>query len=254
MQLAPRARPTRGRSPGGSVLAAAGPAVVGLAWLAVALAAAWVVFATPLLSDLAGPGSGSAGGSAVAVVVWAVALTAPAAFAILGLARLGAAMNRVRVARRRVPPVTRIADRLPPGSTVYPRIRLPDGRRIPDVVVGPHGIALFEPLPPLQAVRRSGDRWEVRFSDRRYRQIENPLHRAIRDGERLRRHLDAQERDFTVRVHVAVLGDPAAVTRTEGCAVVALDDVPAWLAALPAQRGLTSVRLEHLHDVIGALG
>jgi hypothetical protein len=137
---------------------------------------------------------------------------------------------------------------------VIPRVRLPDGRRIPDVVVGPHGVAFFEPLPPPAAVRRTGDHWEVRFADRRWRPVENPLQRAARDGERLRRYLDAQERDFVVRVNAAVLGDQHDVRRTEGCAVVALDDVPAWLAALPAQRGLSADRLGHLREMLEALG
>ena len=56
-----------------------------------------------------------------------------------------------------------------------------------------------------------------------------------------------------VRVQAAVLGDPAVVGRIEGCAVVALDDVPAWLAALPAQRGLTPDRLAHLREVLAEL-
>ncbi len=133
------------------------------------------------------------------------------------------------------------------------RLRLPDGRRIPDVVVGPHGIAIFEALPPAAAARRTGERWEVRFADRTWRPIENPLQRAVRDAERLRGHLEAQERDFVVRVQAVVLGDPADVGRTEACSVVAPDDVPAWLAALPAQRGLTPDRLAHLHQVLADL-
>ena len=120
-------------------------------------------------------------------------------------------------------------------------------------MVGPHGVAFFEPLPPLAAVRRMGDRWEVRFSDRRWRPIENPLQRAARDSERLRRHLEAEERDFVVRVTAAVLSGEHAVGRIDGCAVVALDDVPAWIAALPAQRGLTPDRLAHLRGIVEAL-
>jgi len=129
-------------------------------------------------------------------------------------------------------------------------VRLPDGSRIPDVVVGPHGVAFFERLPPLEAVRRSGERWDVRFSDGRWRPIENPLQRAARDAERLRRHLGAAERDFVVRVQAAVIGDPAAVARAEGCAVVPLEDVPAWIAALPAQRALSPERVAHVRDVL----
>jgi hypothetical protein len=61
------------------------------------------------------------------------------------------------------------------------------------------------------------------------------------------------EHDFVVRVQAAVLGDPAEVSRTDGCAVVPLDDVPAWLAALPAQRGLTPDRLANLREALASL-
>lgn len=254
MQVASRASAAaRARRPGSSVAAVAGLAVAGVAWLAIAGASAWLVFATPMLARLVALQSTGAAGPIVGAVVWGIALTAPACCAILGLARLGGAVQWVRSGRRAPTPVAARAALLPPGSTVIPRIQLPDGRRIPDVVIGPHGVALFEPLPPPAAVRRAGERWEVRFSDRRWRPIENPLQRASRDADRLRRHLEAQERDFVVRVTAAVLGDEHAVSRIEGCAVVALDDVPAWIAALPAQRGLTPDRLAHLREILGSL-
>jgi len=183
----------------------------------------------------------------------AVAFAAPAGLAIVGIARLGDAAVHARGARGAATPVARRAALLPAGCTVFARIFLPDGRRIPDVVVGPHGIALFESLPPAAATRRTGDRWEVRFADRSWRSIENPLQKAVRDADRLRRHLEAQERDFVVRVQAAVLGDPGAVGRIDGCSVVALDDVPAWLAALSAQRGLTADRLAHVRELIADL-
>ncbi len=243
----------RSHRAGSGLAAAAGPTIVGLVWLAVAAASAWLVFATPALGGLATFQGRGAAGPLVGAVAWAVALTAPACFAFLGVARLAGAAQRVRGSRRGEPPVSRRAALLPPGCTVLPHIRLPDGRRIPDVVVGPHGVAFFEPLPPPAAVRRTGGRWEVRFSDRRWRPIENPLDRAARDADRLRRHLEAQERDFVVRVTAAVLGDERALDRIEGCAVVALDDVPGWLAALPAQRGLTPDRQGHVREILDAL-
>ena len=182
MQVASRASAAaRARRPGSGTAAVAGLTVAGIAWLAIAGASAWLVFATPMLARLVALQSQGAAGPAVGAVVWGVALTAPACCAILGAARLGGAVMRILDERRAAPPVASRAALLPPGCTVVPRIQLPDGRRIPDVVVGPHGVAFFEPLPPLAAVRRMGDRWEVRFSDRRWRPIENPLQRAARD-------------------------------------------------------------------------
>jgi len=250
-QLAPtpRTRRSGSGSPATALLA-----VAGVAWLMIAGGTAWLVFATPVLARIAA--LGSSGGSAAPVlgaVAWGIALTAPACFAVLGIARLGGAMQRARGAHHSMPPVTRRAALLPPACAVIPRIQLPDGRRIPDVVVGPHGVAFFERLPPLAAVRRTGERWEVRFSDRSWRSIENPLYQASRDGDRLRRHLEAQERDYVIRVQAAVIAGGHDVTRTDACAVVALDDVPAWLAALPAQRGMTPDRLARVREVLEAL-
>ena len=236
-----------------ALLPSVGLGVSGIVWLAIAGASAWLVFATPLMERLVVLDSRDAAAPLLGAVAWAVALTAPACFAILGIVRLAGAGRHVHQTRRAIPPVARRAAMLPPGCTVIPRVQLPDGSRIPDVVVGPHGLAVFEPLPPSGAVRRVGDRWEVRFSDRRWRPIENPLLRAVRDGDRLRRHLGAQERDFVVRVTAAVIADQYDVGRIEGCAVVALDDVPAWLAALPAQRNLTPDRQQHLRDMLEAL-
>jgi len=243
----------RARHPRSSVAATIGLTAAGLAWLAIAGASAWLVFATPLLARLVSLDTRGDGAPVVGAVVLAVALTAPACFAFLGITRLAGAVSRARGARQAPSQVARLAALLPPGCTVIPAIRLPDGRRIPDVVVGSHGVAFFERLPPTAASRHTGDRWEVRFADRSWRPIENPFHRAARDGERLRRHLEAEERDFVVRVQAAVISDAPGSERGDGCAVVALEDVPAWLAALPVQRGLTSDRVAHVREVLEAL-
>lgn len=254
MQAARRVpSPAGARRPRAAILPTVGLAAAGLAWLGIAGASAWLVFATPLLTHLVNIDARGDASPVIGAVALAVALTAPACFAFLGITRLAGALGRARPARPPVPPVARLAGKLPPGCTVIPAIRLPDGRRIPDVVVGPHGVAFFERLPPPAAVRRTGDRWEVRFSDGSWRPIESPLARAARDGDRVRRHLEAEERDFVVRVQAAVLADTATVERTEGCAVVAIGDVPGWLAALPAQRGLTPDRIDHLREVLEAL-
>jgi hypothetical protein len=239
------------RAPGRG--AVANRVVAGLGWLAIAAAGAWLVFATPLLQRVVRLDTAAAATPIVGAVALAVALVAPAAFASLGVARLAGAVAQARRLAAARPPVSRIADRLPPGCIVVSTVRLPDGSRIPDVVVGPHGVVTFRRMPPLEAVRRVGERWEVRFSDGRWRQVDNPLWRAARDAERLRRHLEAAERDFVVRVQAAVLGDPALVARAEGCAVVRLEDVPAWVAALPAQRALTPERVAHVHEILAAL-
>jgi hypothetical protein len=80
--------------------------------------------------------------------------------------------------------------------------------------------------------------------------IEDPVQRAARDAERVRGWLGTEDRDFLVRVYAAVVtGDPT-ITRSPNCAVVAPADLAAWLEALPAQRGLTAQRREHLAELV----
>lgn len=254
MQSAARATPRgRSRQPGARSRSTATRVVVGAGWLVIAGGFAWLVFGTPLLAELVRLDAPTTATPLVGAAAWAIALVAPAGFAVLGLARLAGAVAQVRAERSRRPPVSRMASSLPPGCAAIPAVHLPDGTRIRDVVLGPHGVAIFERLPPLAAVRRSGERWEVRFSDGSWRPIENPLGRAARDAERLRRHLEGEEREFVVRVQAAVLGNPQEVARAEGCAVVPLRDVPAWVAALPAQRGLSPDRIAQLRAILEAL-
>jgi hypothetical protein len=174
-------------------------------------------------------------------------------FVVLGAFRLAGAVGHLRGHRGPVRPVHAMAARLPAGVETVPTIRLPDGRRVPDVVLGPHGIAFFEPLPPLAGTRHAGGRWEARFADGTWRPIENPLERAARTAECLRRFLAAGDRDFAVRVHAAVTSGAPHVERTDTCAVVALHEVPGWIAALPAQRSLTPARVAQLRAVLDGL-
>ena len=56
--------------------------------------------------------------------------------------------------------------------------------------------------------------------------MENPLDRAARDVDGLRRFLAADDRDFAVKVFPTVTSSGPLVQRTDTCAVVALHDVP----------------------------
>jgi hypothetical protein len=230
--------------------AVASLACAGIGWLAIGLVAGWVVFFTPLLERAASLSSRSPVAPLFGAAAWAIALTAPTCFLVLGIARLAGAVSHLlgRAGPRR--PVHAMARRLPAGVESLPSIHLPDGRTIPDVVLGPHGIAFFEPLPPPAASRQVGGRWEARFSDGRWRPIENPLDRAARDADGLRRFLAEDDRDFVVKVHPVVTASAPQVGRTDTCAVVALADVPGWIAALPAQRSLSQARLQHVREVL----
>lgn len=234
-------------------LAIAGRTIAGVGWLAAGLAAGWVVFATPILAGTVNLSSRSATAPLIGAAVWAVALTAPTVFVVLGVIRLAGAATHLGGRRGPVRPVHAMAARLPGGVETIPTIRLPDGHRVPDVVLGPHGIAFFEPLPPPAGTRHVGGRWEARFAGGTWRPIENPLDRAARTADSLRRFLAEGDRDFVVRVHAVVTSSEPQVERTDTCAVVALRDVPGWIAALPAQRGLSPDRLTQLREILEEL-
>jgi hypothetical protein len=225
----------------------------GVGWLAVGLAACWLVFATPLVTLAVSLHSRSVASPLLGTAVWAVALTAPTCFIVIGISRLAGVASRLRRRAKPLRPVHAMAGRLPAGVVSLPTIRLPDGRQIPDVVLGSHGIAFFEPLPPPATTRRVDGRWEARLGDGSWRQIESPLDRAARDADSMRRFLAADDRDFIVKVHPAVMSSAPQVERTRTCAVVALADVPGWIAALPAQRSLSADRLQRLRLLLEGL-
>ena len=120
-------------------------------------------------------------------------------------------------------------------------------------MTGPHGVAIFELLPPLRASRHHDGRWEVRVRSGRWIPIENPLERASRDAERVRRWLADDDHDFVVKVHAAVIAPDLSLPRTPTCAVITSDQVAAYLASLPPQRSLTASRRERLVELIREL-
>ena len=246
-------RSVRLSRPAARPLAIALRTAAGVGWLAVGLGAAWLVFSTPFLERAVSLSSRSAAAPFIGAVAWAVALTAPTCFVVLGVMRLAGAVTNLHGREGPRRPVHAMAARLPATVVSLPTIHLPDGRAIPDVVLGPHGIAFFEQLPPPQATRHVGGRWEARFDDGRWRPIENPLDRAGRDADGLRRFLAEDDRDFVVKVHPVVTAVAPELERTDGCAVVALADVPGWIASLPAQRSLSAARLERLRALLAEL-
>jgi hypothetical protein len=214
---------------------------------------AWVAFATPVLTGLA-PSGGRPGPSQVALggVIWAVTLVAPPSFAIIGALRIGQVARAV-TAKPRPRAMTRIAASIGDEYTAAANVRLPDGRVVRDLVLGPFGLAVISELPPPRATRHTGVSWEIRASNGRWVHLENPLERATRDGERVRRWFAATERDYVVKVYAAVVTADPTVARTPGCAVVTTEQIPAWLASLPPARALTPDRRAELIEEIRAI-
>jgi hypothetical protein len=214
------------------------------------LALAYVAFATPFL-DLAIPsGRPDAFQTAVGIAIWAIALVAPAGFVLAGANRLARNLATVRGRGPRRSATLKALDNLPDEITVASGLVLSDGRGVAELVIGAFGAAVVRELPPSQVTRIQGDNWQVRGS-RGWISIDNPLERATRDAERVRRWL-TEDDDFLVKVYSAVVGPNPTVARTPGCAVLTPDQLAAWISALPAQRGLTPGRHSRVLDLVRA--
>jgi hypothetical protein len=213
------------------------------------LTLAYAAFATPLLTVALPAGRPSTGQMAVGMAVWAAALVAPAAFLLMGTNRLARLLATLRGP---VPHGSRLAEVLAPlGSdvTVTSGLVLPDGRGVADLVVGPFGAVVLRELPPPAVTRVQGGHWHLR-TPRGWVPMENPLERAARDADRVRRWLGHDDADFVVKVHAAVIGTDPTIQRTPTCAVLTPDQVYAWVAALPPQRRLTPGRRQVIMDTV----
>jgi hypothetical protein len=238
------------RPPLGAVVAGT---AVGLCLVAGGLFLAWVAFATPVLTGLTPVGGRpTVGQLAIGGAVWAFTLVAPPSFAIIGALRLSRVARAV-VARPPIRAVRRVSSALGDDYLSAVDVRLPDGRIVRDLILGPFGLAVLTELPPARAMRHRGNSWEIFRPNGRWAHVENPLERTIRDGERVRRWVGSTERDFVVKVYSAVVTDDPTVGRSPGCAVVAPDQIPAWIASLPPSRAMSGDRLAALAEDVRAL-
>jgi hypothetical protein len=211
---------------------------------------AWVAFATPVLTGLT-PSVVRPNPSQLAIgaAVWGFTLVAPPAFAIIGALRIGRVARAVTA--KPVPrAMTRVARSIGDEFTAANNVRLPDGRIVRDLVLGPFGLAVINELPSPKVTRRSGTSWEIRGSDGRWGHYENPLERTVRDAERVKRWIGATERDYVVKVYSAVVTEDPGLARIPGCAVVTTEQIPAWLESLPPARALSADRQADLIEQI----
>jgi hypothetical protein len=233
-------------------LAVARSFAVAILLLVAGLALAWLCLATPIVSNFVPLGRPSPIQVASGILVWGFAIVLPAAFLIMGLARMASLHDSLAASRPRR--VTRhLAQALGADHMATTDLVLPGGRRVHEMVLGPFGIVVLGDIPPRSATRHVGARWEVRDDRGHWIPIENPVQRASRDAERVRGWLAAEDRDFLVRVYAAIVTEDATVERSPVCAVVPPGELAAWLEALPAQRGLTQQRREHLTAMIREL-
>lgn len=249
MQIILPARPV---SRGIPLLSIVSGLVAGAILVSFAGTVAYVTLATPFLERVSAPGPLTASRILVGVLAWTFALTAPVGFGLVGVLRILTSVDRV-VNRKRPTPTVRAAKSLGDDVHVAAGAVLPDGRPVPELVIGPFGAAVIAEMPPARSTRRQNASWERKLADGRWHLIESPLDRTVRDAERVRRWLGAEDRDFVVKVHAAVVDASRTTERTPTCAVITAEQIPAWLASLPSQRGMTADRRDQLVERIRAL-
>ena len=180
-----------------------------------------------------------------ALLVWALVLVAGACLLLAGTNRLAEVAATVRVRRRRRSPVVAALGSLPADVTVATDVVPADGRPIPELVIGPFGVAVIHELGRREVIRQVGTSWERRTRDR-WGPTEHPLDAAERDAERVRHWLTTGDLDFVVRVHAALVTADPSMLRSPLCAVITAAQIPDWIAALPRQRTLTEGRRQQI--------
>jgi hypothetical protein len=204
-----------------------------------------LIVATPLLTMIMPSGRLGPDGMAAGIVILAVALVAPAGAILLGTNRL---IRILGIVRRRLPgrsPLQIAMGTLPEGATALSGVTLSDNRPVADLVLGPFGAAVIRELPPAGITRIRDGQWELR-TKRGWVSLENPLDRAVRDAERVRRWFAADDADFVVKVYAAVTGPAPTIERTTACAVVSHDQLASWVTGLAPQRSLTAGRQDRM--------
>jgi hypothetical protein len=217
--------------------------------LGVGATLAWILVTSQLVARFMPSGRPDLAETAVGMLAWGLAILVPGSLILVGLARSVATVDGFLRLRPRTH-LPRLARDLGPELIAATGLRLPDGRRIHELVLGPFGVAVLGEVPPPTISRHEGRRWEVRDAKGRWIPIEGPLDRTARDADHVRRWLADDDRDFIVRVYAVVVTSNERVDRTPACAVVSPRELAAWLAAIAPQRGLTPARMDHLRELL----
>ncbi len=236
-----------GRRP--SLAPLVGGTILGTVLIVIGIVLAYVALATPALRSAMPTGRLDVGQILTGVTLWGIALVAPAGFVLFGTNRLVRILTTVRGRIPRKTTVLRALDGVTDDVIVASGLAMPDGRPVSDLVIGPFGAAVIRDLPPAAVTRVREGRWELR-TRRGWISIENPLDRAARDAERVRRWLGHDDADFIVKVYAAVVGPAPTVTRTTECAVLTPDQLAPWIDALAPQRSLTEARRERVAEMV----
>jgi hypothetical protein len=219
--------------------------LLGAIFVAVGLSLAFLVIDTPMVSQLVPASRPNSSQVMIAMLVWALSLIAGGALLAAGTNRLAATVASVRSRGSRLSPVVRALRHLPAEVVVATGVVPRDGRPIPELVVGPFGVAVVHQMASRDAIRAVGQSWEARTQDG-WIPTEHPLDRVARDADRVRHWLGDGDLDFVVRVYAALVTPDTSLVRSPACAVITPEQIPAWIEALPRQRSLSAGRRHHL--------
>ncbi|MFL5674569.1 MAG: hypothetical protein ACJ779_06165 [Chloroflexota bacterium] len=233
--------PSARRQPGSLLLGTA----FGACLVAAGLCLAFLALATPLVASLVPGGRSGTIHVALGLGIWALALVAGGGFLVSGTNRLAAIVAAIRSPSRGHSPVAAALGVLPPDVYVASNVVLSAGRPIPEIVVGPFGVAVVHELGRPNVIRQTGTTWE-RKTGEGWLPTEHPLDRVERDAERIRHWLTHGDLDFVVRVYAALITADTSMMRSPLCAVITEDRIPDWIAALPRQRTLSDGRREQI--------
>lgn len=224
--------------------------LIGALYVVAGLCVAWLTLATPFVAVFAARGRDVASEPAFHTLGWAVALVLPALCLLVGTHRIVDFMELPNPLASRRDPLARLGSSLGDTYVAVSGLVLPGGRQVSTLIVGPPGIVILGQLPPASEARPVGGHWEARTADDQWVAIENPLDRAARDAEAVRRWLIADDNDFVVKVYAAVLAGGGSAARSSTTAVIKPGGIPAFLATLPPHRTFTSARRRQVLDRI----
>jgi hypothetical protein len=209
---------------------------------------AYLAVATPVVSELTPTRSG--GAVSIGFGVWSFALIAGGGLLVAGTNRLAILLASVRGGDRADGPAARALASLSEEIVVARGVALDGGATIPEVAIGPFGVAVVHALPSSKQVRHGRAGWEAKIDDG-WQPMDDPLDAAMRDADRVRRWLSMADLDFVVRVYAALVVDDRALERSPTCAVISTQQIGAWIASLPRQRTLTAGRRGRLVAMAG---
>ncbi len=208
-----------------------------------------VIVASGLLVSVGQVGNSRITQQLFGTATWGLAFLIPGLFIVLGLARIVRAVE-ARPRPRRDRPATSQRGQISDEFMVAQVVRLPDGRTIPEIVLGPHGLTVVEEMPPRHASRQASHHWEVRDRAGRWTAVEHPLDRAARDVERLRRWLGNYMEDYTPRFTAVCISDDDRIPRSSEVAVIRRGQLAEFLGAQPPLRQMTTDRRERIAGLL----